>query len=494
MAETENRKRKIRNRLIDLDKSMLDALDLPPEVADGVQGIKARYYPARDGKYGFILSVKYKGALSDIRTDPGERNSDYVAEPTIAEKLFDTEEARSEYLKNIKKNGLGVVADPKTIHDGIKEQLLDIPHEHWKDAWLRKPLADAEAKLMEPLREQYATVDENGNKTQPSAKELLWLAPETYAKKLQEIRQELVQEQQVEAAKGPDVAEQPEPAKSEEVGPGLPAIRSREVTIPEPEIVDSGIGQGVVTAKAQVNYGPEDAKKGGAALDVDFEPVVDATQQPGQRGPQSAPAREPEQQVEPTDPAPTEPAKEPEQAPATEPEPTQPGQTKPTPAKDPGQQAQDMLNNWPSGVAVPGPEQRRRFEPKIPPEVLHCKNDNPRKPYVLDHGDRIAVTHRAMLGIGREAQNKREQSVMIALKAAVDRFGEPVQFHGTRAFERETIDVAVRYGIALEPVSEHAKGYYKEALEKQQKQQLTVTNSLGPARKKDQSKDQGISL
>ncbi len=490
MAETENRKRKIRNRLIDLDKSMLDAINLPPEVVDGVRSIKARYYPARDGKYGFILSMEYQGALSDIRDDPGEHNPDYVAEPTIAEKLFDTEEARSEYLKGIKKNGLGVVADVETIHAGIKEQLLDTPHEHWKDTWLRKPLSEAEAKLMEPLREQYATVDENGNKKLPSDKELLWLAPETYAKKLQEIRQELAKGQQVVAAKGPDVAEQPEPAKSEEVGPGLPAIRSREVTIPEPEIVDSGIGQGVVTAKAQVNYGPEDGKKRDPAVDVDFEPT-DAAPKPE---PQPSAAKEPEQKVEPTDPAPTEPAKEPEQAPAKEPEPTQPGQPKPTPAKDPGQQAQDMLNNWPSGVAVPGPEQRRRFEPKIPPEVLHCKNDNPRKPYVLDHGDRIAITHRAMLGIGREAQNKREQSVMIALDAAAKRFGEPIQFHGTRAFERETIDVAVRYGIALEPVSEHAKSYYKEALVKQQKQQLSVTNSLGPARQKERSKGQEISL
>jgi len=482
MAETENRKRKIRNRLISLDKSMLDALDLPPEVADGVRGIKARYYPARDGKYGFILSMEYQGALTDIRTDPGEHKPDYVAEPTLAEKLFDTEEARSEYLKSIKKHGLGIVADQKTIHDGIKEQLLDTPYEHWKDAWLIKPLSDAEVESLAPLREQYATVDENGNKKLPSAKELLWLAPETYAKKLQEIRQELAQEQQVEAANGLDVAEQPEPAKSEEVGHGLPAIRSREVTIPEPEIVDSGIGKGVVTAKAQVNYGPEDDKKRAPAVDVDFEPT-DAAPKPE---PQPAAAKEPEQKVEPTDPAPTEPAKEPEQ--------TKPDQTKPAPAKDTSQQAQDMLNNWPSGVAVPNPEQRRYYEPKIPPEVLHCKNGNPKKPYVLDHGDRIAVTNRAMLGIGREAQNKREQSVAIALKAAVDRFGEPVQFHGTRAFEKETIDVAVRYGIALEPVSEHAKSYYKEALAKQQKQQLTVTNSLGPARKKDQSKDQGISL
>jgi len=470
--------------IVSLDPSVMDGWN--PEFAQDMKNPRVKNTTIQfEGRPNYMaeLLVDYDGPLT--------------GEPftvSLKKEYFDTEQKRQNFIENGIKN---IKSHDLWFSDHIVQQRP-------RPGIDADQVSEIEARMLLPLRDEHLEFTEN-DAIRPSPQELARKIPRTYVDELQKIRQQLTQEQQVEPTPEPDqqpepsraiaVVAEPELAKTEEIDPGLPAIQSPEVTIPEPEIVDSGIGQEVVTAKAQVNYGPEDDKKRNPAVNVDFEPM-DTTEQPEPR----TPAKEPEQQVEPTDPAPTEPTKEkepamePEQAPVTEPEPTQPEQTKPAPTKAPDQQAQEMLNNWPSGVAVPNQEQRHLFEPKIPPEVLHCKNGNPKKPYVLDHGDRIAVTNRAMLGIGREAQNKREQSVAIALDAAVKRFGEPVQFHGTRAFEKETIDVAVRYGIALEPVSEHAKSYYKEALARQQKQQLAVTNSLGPARKKEQSKDQGIGL
>ncbi|MGC9215841.1 LPD7 domain-containing protein [Acidithiobacillus sp.] len=140
----------------------------------------------------------------------------------------------------------------------------------------------------------------------------------------------------------------------------------------------------------------------------------------------------------------------------------------------------DPLADWPGTspkspepLDAPAPPEKPRFERKNPPEVLFA---NPKgKPYVLDHGDKVTVTNRAMLGLGREAAEKREKAVEIALKAAVDRFGEPVRFQGSRAFMEETVKLALQRGIALEPGSPAAKEIYERAIQER-------GNQLGPAK------------
>jgi len=156
------------------------------------------------------------------------------------------------------------------------------------------------------------------------------------------------------------------------------------------------------------------------------------------------------------------------------------------------------LADWP-GTSQKSPEplappEKPRFERKNPPEVLFA---NPKgKPYVLDHGDKVTVTNRAMLGLGHEAAEKREKAVEIALKAAVDRFGEPVRFQGSRAFMEETVKLALQRGIALEPGSPMAKEIYERAIQER-------GNQLGPAKaapvrvpqkQKEVSKGKGLEL
>ncbi|MBN6744677.1 hypothetical protein JKG41_06275 [Acidithiobacillus sp. MC2.1] len=131
----------------------------------------------------------------------------------------------------------------------------------------------------------------------------------------------------------------------------------------------------------------------------------------------------------------------------------------------------DPLADWP-GTSQKSPEplmppEKPRFERKNPPEVLFA---NPKgKPYVLDHGDKVTVTNRAMLGLGREAAEKRQKAVEIGLKAAVDRFGEPVRFQGNRAFLEETVKVA------LEPGGPMARDIYERAIKER-------GNQLGPSK------------
>ncbi|WP_437559398.1 LPD7 domain-containing protein [Acidithiobacillus sulfuriphilus] len=140
----------------------------------------------------------------------------------------------------------------------------------------------------------------------------------------------------------------------------------------------------------------------------------------------------------------------------------------------------DPLANWPGQGQEPAPlvlpvqaPEKPRFERKSPPEVLFA---NPKgKPYVLDHGDKVTVTNRAMLGLGREAAEKRRMAVEVALKAAVDRFGEPVRFQGNRAFLEETVKVAMERGVALEPGSPMARDIYERALKER-------GNQLGPSK------------
>ena len=163
-------------------------------------------------------------------------------------------------------------------------------------------------------------------------------------------------------------------------------------------------------------------------------------------------------------------------------------QTPDDPAKKQDQAPQqkmepDPLADWPS-VSKKGSEplmapEKPQFERKNPPEILFS---NPKgKPYVLDHGDKVSVTNRAMLGLGREAAEKRHKAVEIGLKTAVDRFGEPVRFHGNRAFLEETVKVAMERGVALEPGSPMAKEIYERAIKEH-------GNQLGPSRGASPSK------
>jgi hypothetical protein len=118
------------------------------------------------------------------------------------------------------------------------------------------------------------------------------------------------------------------------------------------------------------------------------------------------------------------------------------------------------------------PPEKLRFERKNPPEVLFA---NPKgKPYVLDHGDKVTVTNRAMLGLGHEAAEKRQKAVEIGLKAAVDRFGEPVRFQGNRAFLEETVKVA------LEPGSPMARDIYERAIKEHGNQLGTSKDATLP--------------
>lgn len=160
----------------------------------------------------------------------------------------------------------------------------------------------------------------------------------------------------------------------------------------------------------------------------------------------------------------------------------------------------DPLANWPgTGQKVPEPEPasapgKPRFERKKPPEILFS---NPKgKPYVLDHGDKITVTNRAMLGMGREAAEKRRQAVEVGLKAAVERFGEPVRMTGSRAFLEETVAVAMQKGIQMEPGSPLAKEIYERAM-KEHGNQLGPSQSAPyrvPEKKKEVEKSKGLGL
>ncbi|MHB1573475.1 MAG: phosphoribosyltransferase [Acidithiobacillus sp.] len=159
----------------------------------------------------------------------------------------------------------------------------------------------------------------------------------------------------------------------------------------------------------------------------------------------------------------------------------------------------DPLADWP-GTSQKSPEplmppEKPRFERKNPPEVLFA---NPKgKPYVLDHGDKVTVTNRAMLGLGHEAAEKRRKAVEIGLKAAVDRFGEPVRFQGNRAFLEETVKVAMERGIALEPGSPMARDIYERAIQ-ERGNQLGPSKDAAPYRapekKREVDKGKGIGL
>lgn len=134
------------------------------------------------------------------------------------------------------------------------------------------------------------------------------------------------------------------------------------------------------------------------------------------------------------------------------------------------------------------------FERKNPPEVLFA---NPKgKPYVLDHGDKVTVTHRAMLGLGSEAAAKRQKAVEIGLKTAVERFGEPVRFLGNRVFLEETVKMAMERGIRLEPGNPLAQEVYDRATREHGNQlgPSKATPYRAPEKKREVGKDKGLGL
>ncbi|MHB0888066.1 LPD7 domain-containing protein [Acidithiobacillus sp.] len=136
----------------------------------------------------------------------------------------------------------------------------------------------------------------------------------------------------------------------------------------------------------------------------------------------------------------------------------------------------ELVQDWPKTQRTPPAKARQVFERHAPEPLLAHKN----RPLVLDYGDHITVTRRAMLGIGTSARQRREQAVSTALQAAVQRFGEPVHFEGNPQFLRETAAMAVKLGISLEPGSKLAGEVYREA---QEKAARVRGNTLGPARK-----------
>ena len=159
---------------------------------------------------------------------------------------------------------------------------------------------------------------------------------------------------------------------------------------------------------------------------------------------------------------------------------------------------EDLTKDWPGSPATdaqatrqktPEPEPASVFPKKSPPEVL-LADPKRGKALVLDHGDKVSVTNRALLGIGREAEERRNKSVEVALKAAKERFGEPVRFSGSRAFEEKTIEMAVRLGIQLEPATEHGKRAYEKALEA--RSALGPSQIRAPARQKTVEKGIGL--
>lgn len=180
------------------------------------------------------------------------------------------------------------------------------------------------------------------------------------------------------------------------------------------------------------------------------------------------PAKAPEQSQE-SDPAKPEPERplEPEkEVSATK----QPGPKSPEPDNA------ELVRNWPKAQGTPPAKARPAFERHAPEPLLTHKN----RPLVLDYGDHITVTRRAMMGIGTSARQKRELAVSTALQAAVQRFGEPVHFEGNPRFLRETAAMAVKLGIPLEPGSKLAEQVYREAREQAARER---GNTLGPARK-----------
>ncbi|MBU2844120.1 LPD7 domain-containing protein [Acidithiobacillus thiooxidans] len=131
---------------------------------------------------------------------------------------------------------------------------------------------------------------------------------------------------------------------------------------------------------------------------------------------------------------------------------------------------------FPQQEASPSPDARPKFNRKQRPEVLMA--DQRGKPLIYDHGDKITVTRRAIIGLGSAARERREAVTEKSLLEARARFGEPVRFEGSPAFQMQTIAMAVKHGIELEPATPLGKKLYEKALEVDQSK-----NRLGPSEK-----------
>lgn len=146
-------------------------------------------------------------------------------------------------------------------------------------------------------------------------------------------------------------------------------------------------------------------------------------------------------------------------------------------------------------MEAPAP-QKREFPKKNPPEVL-LANPRNNKPHVKDYGDRLVVTRRAMFGMGKAAQAKREQAVTVGLQAAAERFGQPVRFEGNPAFLEETAKQAVKLGIKLEPGNKLAEAIYAKALDAREKELAIATKRdmvFAPSKDRAKQKAQGLGI
>ncbi|MGK9452301.1 LPD7 domain-containing protein [Acidithiobacillus caldus] len=274
-------------------------------------------------------------------------------------------------------------------------------------------------------------------------------------------------------------------------GPSRDVERQLEVENPAPgepglaeELLENKAGQDRSAEPAPLAAGPVMPMKAGVS-------VVKAQEHPE---PENEPAKD--QGLSTGSPKSEEKAAQSADLPVPDPLDAQQPETSPEaaePAKEEG-----LTKDWPGSpaTAAPAPEQKtpepetaRVFPKKSPPEVL-LADPKRGKALVLDHGDRVSVTNRALLGIGREAEERRNKSVEVALRAAKERFGEPVRFSGSRAFEEKTIEMAVRLGIQLEPATEHGKRAYEKALEARN----TLGSSVNRAPAKQKTVEKGIGL
>ncbi len=180
-------------------------------------------------------------------------------------------------------------------------------------------------------------------------------------------------------------------------------------------------------------------------------------------------------------------------------------------------ETQQALDDWPGGGTrgkpTPGGEQTPGGEPSRPAQAAPGREQTPvpkferirppailldngkGQPHVLDHGDKITVTNRAMFGVGSSAREKKRQAVEVALSAAAKRYGEPVHFQGSEKFMEETIAVAIQRGIKLEPGNEAAKRMYERALEKIEPNQLGQSKAVqNRAPEKAKAKSRGTEI
>lgn len=138
------------------------------------------------------------------------------------------------------------------------------------------------------------------------------------------------------------------------------------------------------------------------------------------------------------------------EAPAIEPE-----QAKPAPsveAESEVAKAKALDPEQPAPAKAAALDNEQRFPRKSPAEVL-LENAAGRA-LVRDHGDSIAVTHRAMRSFTIGQRKSRDAALATSLESAVKRFGEPVRVDGKEQFIAHIARIAAEKGIELEPANE----------------------------------------